>query len=98
MSENGSACALDTLLHRWNGSITSSSPGVTSLQHIQAIKAKSEAEQKRKEKKAEMARPTRPAHNPNLGSVAPRPPQQEERQPAGKSLASDGASCSLLRA
>jgi len=60
MSENGSACALDALLHRWNGSITSSSPGVTSLQHIQAIKAKSEAEQKRKEKKAEMARPTPP--------------------------------------
>ncbi len=98
MCENGSACALDMLLHRWNGSITVSSPGVTPLQHIQAIKAKSEAEQKRKEKKAEMARPTRPAQNPKLGPVAPRPPQQGERQPAGKSLACDGASCALLSA
>lgn len=71
---------------------------MTWLRHIQAIKAKSEAEQKRKEKKAEMARPTWPAHHPNLGQLAPRQPQQGERQSAGKSPASDGASCSLLRA
>ncbi|KAA6425287.1 MAG: hypothetical protein FRX49_04781 [Trebouxia sp. A1-2] len=49
---------------------------------IKAIKAKSEAEQKRKEKKAEMARPTWPAHHPNLGQLAPRQPQQGERQSA----------------
>ena len=83
-------------MHRWSGSINSSSSGTTSLQHTQAIKAKSEAEQKRKEKKAEMARPIRPAHNPKLGPVAPRPPQQEERQPAGKSPVCAGASCPLL--
>ncbi len=39
-----------------------------------------------------------PAQNPKLGPAAPRPPQQEERQPAGKSLACDGASCALLSA
>ena len=93
-----SACALDVLLCRWNNSITCSSLGVTSLQHIQAIKAKSEAEQKRKDKKAEMARPSRLAHNPKLGPVAPRPPQQQERHPAGESVACDDASCALLRA
>ncbi len=98
MCEYGAACALDMLLHRWNDSITSSSLVVTLLQHVQAIKAKSEAEQKRKEKKAEMARPTRPAQNPKLGLAAPRPPQQQEQQPAGKSFACDGASCALLSA
>ncbi|KAL0019924.1 hypothetical protein WJX77_010272 [Trebouxia sp. C0004] len=63
---------------------------------IKAIKAKSEAEQKRKQKKAEMARPTRNAHNPKLGPIAPRPPRQEERQPAG--LATSDAQQSIAEA
>ena len=37
---------------------------------LQAIKARGEAEQKRKEKKAAMARPSRANSNPNMGSAA----------------------------
>ena len=47
---------------------------------LQAIKARGEAEQKRKEKKAAMARPTRASSNPNMDPAAARESQQ---RPAG---------------
>lgn len=47
---------------------------------LQAIKARGEAEQKRKEKKAAMARPTRASSNPNMDPAAARETQQ---RPAG---------------
>lgn len=47
---------------------------------LQAIRARSEAEQKRKEKKAAMARPTRASSNPHMDPTAACKTQQ---RPAG---------------
>ena len=63
------ACAPQVALH-FLGDVKLGQALMLMLAAVQAIKAKHEAEQKKKEKKAAMARPTRASSNPSMDSAA----------------------------